>query len=627
MGRLRVHALLYGLVLTVMAAVIPLGASFGSDDGAYGGEVYALRHGSWILARPVPVVGVDNEGWLNSAITPAGPLPYTTNPAYPRLLQGVAAVASAVGIDGPGLVLHLPGLAATWLSACLAWLLAARWNRRAAPLAFWLLGLGPVVVNATALWAHSLSTAVGGLAMLAALHIHDRSMSITTGAGSPSDPADVPPRPGRAGWARVPTTLIWSVVLVVALAAGAAIRTEAMFWAGAVAVTAVVIDRRRTMVAAVSAAGMAAGAVWLLDRAWGQSIRADRLPIATAVEALMPGSWLGTRLPAGARLLLAGPDAGISRVLGLGAVFLVGYTMIVLRRERELGPGRTATVTLALAAACYLAKAVVAQDQLMPGVLTAWPLLPVALLAGRHQPVGPAIIPPPASASSTFEAPPAPAVPPSDRRPLAAEWLLAPVGLLLAAVLATQYGDSGGMQWGGRYLSMAFVPLAAAAALRGQSLFRAGLARRLALTALAVAPAAAGVTASYRLHTTHASVVAVVTATPAEVVVTEIGALPRVAWPALPTAFYRADATTIEPLLSQLAAAGVRTVNVQGLADTDIDGMAGYQVRLLLGPIRHLELEPGGVATPARAEAPAELRAGAGAEALTPSPGAPAAGP
>jgi hypothetical protein len=185
---------------------------------------------------------------------------------------------------------------------------------------------------------------------------------------------------------------------------------------------------------------------------------------------------------------------------------------------------------------------------------------------------------------------------------------------MTAIVLATQYESSGGLQWGGRYVSMTYVPLAAAAAVGiAPSLFgdlvSAGVTgdapgpgiagadgRRwglgLALAALTVAPAVSGVATSHRFHTTHAMIVDLATDPAAEVVITDQGALPRIGWTALPTTFYRADGSSIAPLLADLAEAGVRSVNVAGLSTTSVDGIAGWHLASTNhdphGTIRHL---------------------------------------
>ena len=167
-----------------------------------------------------------------------------------------------------------------------------------------------------------------------------------------------------------------------------------------------------------------------------------------------------------------------------------------------------------------------------------------------------------------------------------------PAVLFSVAVLVTQYSLSGGHQWGGRYLSMAFVPLAVVAAVLGRPILQTRQ-YRAGLLAVLVAPAIVGVIASSQLHSKHQNIVANTTAIPAEVVVTEVIALPRIAWTALPTAYYVADEESVEELLGRLAAAGVDSVNVHGLGEMPLDGTAGYRVTDERDSIRHLQLETG----------------------------------
>ncbi|MDH3679218.1 MAG: hypothetical protein OEV40_04625 [Acidimicrobiia bacterium] len=571
--RLGRHAAAYALLLAAITAWLPLASSLGTDDGAYGGQVHALQQGDWVLDRPLPVVAEENEGWFNSAITPDGPLPYSSNPSYAILLtataDAAAAVAEAAGGEteptaaGNALALQSIPVVGAFAAACVAWLLAAHWRQRAAPLAFWLLALGPVIVNATSLWAHTLSTALAGAAVLASVKL-----------------LDGPPSSSRLRQA------ILLFAFTTALVAAAAVRTESALWIASFCGTLVVVRRGRTAWLAVVIGGGSAAVAWAANRAWGLAIRADRLPIVTDVETLRgsPG-WLRSRLPAAWELLLTTVRPGPGPVLILLALILVVFAAVRLRHGESPGASvgssddggdrRTARFAGAvLLAACvpYGLVVLVAPGLLLAGTITAWPVVFVLIVAGpgfRH-------------AGATEEA--------------GMRLLLGSSAAFTALVVLTQYASSGGLQWGGRYLSMAFVPVAVAAAIGGEQLFRH---QRLPLTALLVAPAIVGIVASHELHETHSDVVAEVTAIPSDVVVTDVRPLPRLAWPALPTAFYFAEPDTAEQLLADLAGAGVDSVNVFGLASVDVDGIAGYRVIAETERVRHLELSE--TASPHRA--------------------------
>ncbi len=576
--KLGLHVGLYGLLLVAILASLPSGSSFGSDDGAFGAQVYALRQGDWALERPLPTVAQDNEGWLNSAITPSGPTPYTANPTYAAALTAVVRVVhgpTEVEEAAAGLTLGLrilPALGALG-SAVVAWFLARRWNAEAAPLAFWLLALGPVLINSTTLWAHTLSTALAGLSLLAALAAIDAV--------------------NRSVWGRV----LMAVGAVVSLSIAAVVRTEAVFWIVGLAIAMIVIDRSRATLVAVTLGTGVAGASWLANRAWGQYLRANRLPLETSIEALNGSpQWAASRFPAAWRLLMTSLGGGSGPVLTLGVIALVGAATIRLRRQRSSLPvsqagdsttnadagyqARGSLVVSGLlvgAIALYGMRLAVAPGQVISGTIGAWPLAAILLAAltwNPHRTV---------PSSPKTHSPNQPAASPGDpvaaartRRaaPLGAALLL-PSGVLLVFVLATQYASSGGLQWGGRYLSSAFAPLAAAAAVGGLDLFRR---HRLVLSGLMLAPAVVGIVASYQLHHLHHGVVESATSQASDVVITDTAPLPRLAWSALPTAFYRASPTDIEDLLIELGEAGVATVTVHGLVETDVDGLGGYRM-------------------------------------------------
>ncbi len=608
--RVLLHLLAYAAVLAGVAALVPLDASFGSDDGAYGGQVWALRQGSWVLPRPLPVVDAEHEGWLNGAIVAEGPVPYSTSPLWVELLAvsatlvhgpgpgpaelaagptdptdpncGASAQNAASGATDPacggswvpteragdlGLGLHLPGLVAALAAAAAAWRLAGRWDQRAAPVAFWLVALSPLLIDTTTLWAHAVGTACAGWATVAVAELWSPERS----------------RRHRLGW---------TAVLAAALAAGAAVRTEAVFWTVALVAAAVLADRRRATLVSASIGAVAAAGVWVVNRTWGASLRSPRLPIETSVEALRDSrGWLASRIPAAWQLLGTWRGPGWGQVLSFaGMLVALGAAVALYRAGQHRRPlPAAALVALAVSAGLYLAKAVVDPDVAIPGIVAAWPVVAVALAAGGG--------PVPGKADG-----------PGHR------WLLVPVGLMTATVLATQYESSGGLQWGGRYLSMTYVPLAAAAAVAVTPVVfrdlvseavtgdtprpqipegdtrRWGLAVGLAL--LAVAPTLSGVATSHRFHTTHAMIVDLTTDPAAEVVITDQGALPRIGWTALPTTFYLADADSIDALLAALADAGVRSVNVAGLTATEVDGVAGWRLAFTNrdphGTVRHL---------------------------------------
>jgi hypothetical protein len=557
MRRLTPHLLGYALVLTTVMLLLPRDSSLGTDDGAYGAQVYALQHGDWVLDRPLAVVDRRHEGWFNAAIVPDGPLPYTSNPAYALVLDGTATiVAHLTGrsiTSGADLTvaLRLVPAAGALASAATAWLLARHWRAAAAPLAFWLVAAGPMLVTSTGLWAHTLTTATAGSAALALVVLLDRPRS-----------------PGRG------RTALAAAALAVALAAGAALRTESALWTMCLLATALAARPTRRELGIIATAGGLATVVWTANRAWGLSLRSDRLPIATRSDLLLddPG-WLAGRVPAAWELLMAAIVPGPGPMLAVATLAATAVAAVHLRRHPSGSrPDPVVVALVALSTLLFGTVVLVAPGQLVAGTLVAWPLVFLLLVAGRHPSWTDSR--PPTSSSPAPDQPGGTGPAPGSARSATAV-LLGSTGAFTLAVLATQYSNSGGLQWGGRYLSMAYVPIAVAAAVTGLEVFRK---HRAALLLLLVAPTGCGMAASLHLHRDNHIVVAAATERPADAVITDHLALTRIAWPALPTAFYRSGPDRLDLLLGDLAQAGVTTVNIHGLTEVDVDGRAGYQL-------------------------------------------------
>ncbi|MGI9616451.1 MAG: hypothetical protein ACR2QO_26280, partial [Acidimicrobiales bacterium] len=309
---------------------------------------------------------------------------------------------------------------------------------------------------------------------------------------------------------------------------------------------------------------------WAANRAWGLSLRADRLPIVT--DARADGGtdgWLASRLPAGWELLATTVRPGPGPVALLAATVLVAVVAVVLRprdsdsdsdsgggaraSDRAVRPRFVVAILAGLASMLYVVAVVEAPGQLLAGLVPAWPLMFLLLALGwtRIQALGL-----------------------RDGRE-SVVLILGSAALFTGLVVLTQYGNSGGLQWGGRYLALAYAPAAAVAAVVGVDFFRR---HRFPMLALLVAPTLVGLAASYRLHTIHHDVVDAIADVPADVVVTDVRPLPRLAWTALPTAFYVADGDDIIDLLEQLDRAGVKTVTVYGISSVDVDGLSGYRL-------------------------------------------------
>ncbi len=559
--RLLVHVLAYAALLAVVTAILPLGASLTSDDGAYGGHVFAMQQGAWELDRPLPVVAEANEGWANAAISPNGPLPYTANPSYAVLLRASADAVAAVSGSTPAtgadnaLGMQLIPVTGALGAAIMAWLLTSHWNPTAGPLAFWLVAVGPTLVNATSLWAHTLSSALAGAALLMLIKLL-----------APAGPVH---------WRR---TLALIAALALALSAAALIRTESVFWIASMCLSVVFIYRSRLAIAAAGLGGGLSAVAWLGNRWWGLSIRSDRLPIKTGPEAF-EGGWLQSRIPAGWELLVTSLGSGAAVMPLVIAVVLIGYAGFKIRAGHH---PKTLVPILVGAAGLYVVVPFIAPGQFLAGTIAASPVVFFVLWATATRPNDGA------EDGGDDDAGRADDATRAARNGLTL-FTWSSLGFIVV-VLATQYAGSGGLQWGGRYLSMAYVPLAVAAALRAETVYRQ---LRLPLLALLVVPTAVGLLASRTIHENHEAVVDVITEYPAEVVITDQVPLARLAWPALPTTVYLADSATAEALMLELADAGVDTITLWGIDSLEVDdGVAGFELAARNRHVTHLVRTP-----------------------------------
>ncbi|MEE9415410.1 MAG: glycosyltransferase family 39 protein, partial [Acidimicrobiales bacterium] len=229
---LPVQILLLSIMLFGILAMRDPDAGFTSDDGAYGGQVRALENGTWALERPLAVVSADNEGWVNTTVLPEGPVPSPRHPSHIYLLSLFA------DLFGETIGLRLPAAIGTALTATLGWKVAQEIDQRAGLAGFWIAALSPQLINSTALWAHSISAMLAGVATWALLRIHRYGIR--------------------------PATLL---ALSTALSAGVLLRSEAVFLAAAFT-TAALIARHRALAISTVVASAAAGLAFLVDRAW-----------------------------------------------------------------------------------------------------------------------------------------------------------------------------------------------------------------------------------------------------------------------------------------------------------------------------------------------------------------------
>ena len=518
------HAAALAVLLVALFPLMSPGSAYTSDEGAYALQVKALELGGWEYEyRAAP--HDPNGDFFPVVLTDKGAngdyYPYAKHPAFPLALR----VATAV--FGTLLGLHLLGLLAVVATAVAAWLLAAEVDPRLSRPAFWLAAAGPLLVNGYLLWAHAPSAAVAGLSLVAAVRVARR---------------------GLHGWA--------PVGLVAGLVGGVLLRSEGLLFAGAVVAALCWVLLRQHGVRAAIAAGVCLGVppvatTWLEGR-WVASI-VNGTTQGVGVRGGSEGSYLAGRVEGGwHELFQTAYGNGRASTLGLVALLaVVGGGVLALRRSRPDGWLGRLIVPCAIAVAATAARYAAAPSEPVTGLFAAWP---VALL-------GLVLVP-------WRSAPPA------------ARFLGAVGGLYLLAILATQYPEGGGLEWGGRFLSPAIAIVAVLAVFGLHRRLQAmpdGLGRPAVgvLTALAVATAGFGLATVAHKRLDGADLVAAVARHPADVTITVEPSLPRLGWrhDADITWMY-ADQDDVPALLGRLHEQGVHQVAAVLPEDFPLDGLA-----------------------------------------------------
>lgn len=450
-----------------------LGTPFTSDEGAYGLQVRALEAGSWAYRYPAERYDPDGRYFpiVNSAHSEKGWFPYVRHPVYPVVLWASARMFGEVA------GLHLLPLAGAVVTAAAAWLIASELDRRTCRLAFWVAALGPVLVNGFIIWAHTLAAAATGLCTWVAA------------------------RALRRGRATVPALAATGSLSAI----GGLLRSEALLFGAALGGVLVMVAVRGR-----SSAALLAGVATLLGV--GAAAAADHVWRAVIVGSVLPetsragGSSLVDRLE-GARATLIGahfanPKAGVLAALALA---LLVAAVVILRRSSRPRPA-VLLWAIVMATALWVLRLLIDPADPITGILPAWPAIVVGL--GRLQPNG--LTPP-------------------------HRVLVAAAGAFVLAVVATQYPEAGGLEWGGRFLLPLAAPVAALAApasgpsawvrQRVRSSMRSGT-----IALLLVVPAVLGLVSVTRQRHRVAGLVDAVSAQRSVVLVSMDSHLPRLGW-------------------------------------------------------------------------------------------------
>lgn len=531
------HLLGLVLVLVAVAATSDLDASWNSDDGAYAVQAELVReHGRWDHPNRHPEADPDGSASpiAHAVRTEEGrAFPYVKLPLWIVVLVGSTEVL------GPVVGLHVPALAGVALAGLAAWALAVALDRRdLAPWAFWAVGLGPLLVESTALWAHSVAAAAAGVVAV---------LVARRAAGSATVRTDV-----AAAAAALVLVLLRNEGALLLAAAAAVLAALGGFRSGSVWARGAAAVRWAAPVAAGGAAGLVANRVW--------SGRILGAPTVASLDDPPALPWAEGRVQGALRTFVDGAGSSTSgtvlALLGIGAGVLAG---LALRR----GDRMPAVALGAVLAALHLARAVDVGRIDLAGTLVAAPLLTVGLVAWRPS-----------------------------RAPAAERALAAVVGLTWLLVLATQYQVGGGPEWGGRYALVAAVP---AVVLALAALHRAWVeadgptgerARPVLLAAAAVlvaVPTVAGLWATRDgARRTAAEIDAVAALDDGGPVVFTARFVPRLGWRELPEADWlvgRPD--EVDALVAGLAADTGDTVLVLGPGAEEVLVPEGYRAEPL----------------------------------------------
>ena len=390
-----------GVVLVALLPLVRPGPVFFSDEGAPILQERLLRATHSWVEPSAPLPQVDPRGVArtipNADVGAKGRAPYAKHPLYPLTLGLLDR------LFGPGGILAV-SIAGTLLAALAAAGIALMVDARLARLAIWIVGLGsPLLFDSYLVVGHTLGAAAAGIAAIGLLAvIQGRSWK----------------------WAGV-------ALIAVGVSLTTLLRTEGALWGGAITLTAglvVVLRRTAAPLTTGTAALTSVLSVFVVRRVEARVL----LRHVGVAHATLSGSdvasqqgFLAQRLHGLARTVVAPgyqADARPALVLGAAAV-MVSVAAILARRVRTPDP---VTIALVVAALLSASRFLFGAAAAVPGLVVAFPLGLFALLLLSKDDVR------------------------SDGQIALTICFLA----FAAAVVATQYANGGGVEWGGRYFAI-----------------------------------------------------------------------------------------------------------------------------------------------------------------------------
>ena len=492
---LAVHLVLAALALVVISLGSHTGLRpYSPDEGLYSTQVRQLRAGTW--QAPAMPLNLDPK-WRaqeKSEVFDGTIFTYTKHPLYPETL------AVSTRVFGERIGLHAPQALGVLITAWCAAIMAARWNRRAGPLALWLTVASPLSVHTVVVWAHGLGAAAAAVATL---------MLVDVWQGR---------RDSR-----------WLTVAGASLAVGSLYRSELLLFAAAAVAADLFESRRwgwRRAGRGVAMLAVPVAVALLAEQYWIESIVGSAVPNTTS-RAQHTGFVFGR--VAGALRSAVGPleprPVLMASVLVAGAALLCAVA--IRRRDDAKLP-----LLLMFTALLALWRLGWAPNIELQGLLVAWPIAIVGLAA----------IP---------------------RRIASIVPLAVLAGVFTGLVLVTQYAEAGGFEWGGRFLSPLLGPLAALTAVGLLHLKLTPMAKA-ALVITAVVPVLSGMIMTTRFRTTEDAITSELEArAPAGLVATDLHFVSQFAWDEeLSGRMLTAEPGELPELFTDLRRAGVSQVVV-----------------------------------------------------------------
>ena len=525
---LRYHAALLLVLLAGLATWIGPGYSFSNDEGASVLQAQAMAHGHWVIPAPIPRLDPGGRYYPIelSAGGPKGYAPLGKHLFYGLLLSLVYRLGGLVGMVGLSL---LGTVACALLAAAVSRELAPNFERPT----LWFTALGtPLLFDGFLIVGQTVAAALVTTAALLVLRHLKRG-----------DWRLLPPATGCGVVACLLRTegVIWCGAMAGAcVLAGFALPRLAPDGAGATAARDAAFPVRRGL----EAAGALSLAALVAREADQQLTRHALGAVSSFTSSPAQGQSLLDQVHGGfVNLLQAGSDpwsvAGALMAVTLGVVALAARLI-----KRGRGSSRGVAVVAGWVLVLWSLRAISGPSDPIPGLAVAAPVLWLGIWV-------------------------------TDRSRLrsAVGWitLVAP-GLFFLGVLATEYGDGGGLQWGGRFYTLS-LPLLVPAALVGLARARKWLApgtRHLVAGVAVVVTLVLAGTALWTLRSVHqtgrlaeARLTAVARQAPsgddgAPVFVTSAPVWPRFEWQVYPDVRWQlVSLADMRSWSTQLAAMGV----------------------------------------------------------------------